>query len=52
MTSSPTARRTGLPSSSTTSAAMPGTGPLKEAGFMGLKKLPHRIPPLISVPPV
>ena len=50
ITSSPTAFFTGFPLSSTTSAAMPTTGPEKAQGFSGCKKFPQRMPPLISVP--
>ena len=51
MTSSPTSPRTGLPSASTTSAAMPGHGPANEHGAMGVIVVQPTIPPLISVPP-
>ena len=50
-TSSPTCPRTDRPSSSTTSAAMPGNGALNAHGFNGSSTLPITMPPLISVPP-
>ena len=52
MTSSPTSPRTGWPSSSKTSAAMPGIGPANEHGLMGAMGSDARMPPEISVPPV
>ena len=51
MTSSPTSPRSGLPSGSTTSAAIPGHGPANEHGAMGVMVVQPTIPPLISVPP-
>ena len=44
------AHRIALPSS-TTSAAMPGTGALKAQGLSGSRGLQPRMPPRISVPP-
>ena len=52
ITSSPTSPRSGRPSASTTSAAMPGAGPEKAAGLSGVSKLPITMPPEISVPPL
>jgi acetyl-CoA synthetase len=49
--SSPTAPRTGAPVSSTTSAAMPGTGALKQPGLSGRSGRQQRMPPEVSVPP-
>ena len=51
ITSSPTCSRTGCPSSSTTSAAMPGQGAEKAHGLSGSSGLPITMPPEISVPP-
>ena len=50
ITSSPTAPRTLCPASSTTSAAMPGSGPEKAHGLSGSRRCPT-MPPEISVPP-
>ena len=52
ITSSPTAPRTGRPSSPKHSAAMPGIGPLNEHGLIGAMGNDARMPPEISVPPV
>ena len=49
--SSPTAFRNGWPSSSSTSAAMPGQAAENEHGLSGRMGLPMTIPPEISVPP-
>ena len=43
-TSSPTSPRTGRPSSSTTSAAIPRHGPLNEVGLIGLRTLQPTMP--------
>ena len=48
---SPTAPRTGVPVSSTTSAAIPGTGPENATGFSGFTVTPPTMPPPVSVPP-
>src|SRR5438045_9120034 len=50
MTSSPTARRTDRPFSSTTSASIPGQGPLKELGRIGVQVVQPRMQPAISEP--
>ena len=50
-TSSPTWLRTGMPESSTTSAAMPGGGPENAAGLSGVSTQPASRPPDTSVPP-
>ena len=47
----PPGLRTGRPSSSNTSAAMPGQGAEKAHGLSGRSGLPITIPPEISVPP-
>src|SRR5438093_7576829 len=51
MTSSPTAPRTDRPFSSTTSAAIPGHGPMNELGWIGVQVVQPTMPPEISVPP-
>ncbi len=44
MTSSPTVPRSGRPVASTTSAAVPGHGPLNDAGLIGVRRLQPTIP--------
>ena len=51
MTSSPTAPRTERPLSSTTSASIPGHGPMNEPGWIGVQVVQPTMPPEISVPP-
>src|SRR2546430_16917241 len=51
MTSSPTAPRTDAPFSSTTSAAIPGQGPMNELGWIGVHVVHPTMPPETSAPP-
>src|SRR5919108_657570 len=50
-TSSPTSPRTGLPSASTTSIAMPSAGPPSEHGLIGIAGVGERKQAPTSVPP-